>query len=203
MAKGRLAVVSRRTGRARVGGAARRPLVAVVVGAVALALLALAIVVLAPAGGGWWPRGSPGAAPAYPAAPEVTIATVGGGRFSLAEQRGTPVILFFMAGWCATCVPEARALARLHQEERDRGLQVLVVDVEASETEAELAGFQRLVPDAGYLWAIDRGYALTRAFGVRALDTTVIIDRQGRIAYRDEVPTTYAQLKQALAAVLP
>lgn len=137
-----------------------------------------------------------------PPAPDFSIATVGGGRFALAEQRGKPVALYFMAGWCVTCVPEAQALARLHREYRDRGLQVLLVDVEATETEADLARFQRWVGPAEYAWAIDRTGALVRAFQVRALDSTVLIDRDGRVAWSDGVPTPYETLKRELEKVL-
>jgi peroxiredoxin len=166
-----------------------------------VALLVAGLVLLTTVRAGGW--GGQSAPPAdRPAAPDFAIATVGGGRFALAEQRGKPVVVYFMAGWCTSCVPEAQALARLHREYRNRGLEVLVVDVEAGETEADLAGFQRWVGPAEYTWAIDRTGALVRAFQVRALDTTVVIDREGRVAYRDGVPTPDDLLKRVVAEVL-
>lgn len=132
-------------------------------------------------------------------APEFAVRTVDGRPFALADYRGRPVILFFMAAWCSPCLFEARALARLYQEYRDRGLEVLAVDVDPSETEADVKTFQaRGVPDAGYAWALDRGGLLVRAFKVRALDTTVIIGPDGRIVYRDELGTPYETLKEVV-----
>lgn len=132
-------------------------------------------------------------------APEFSVRTVDGGRFALADYRGRPVILFFMAAWCSPCIFEARALARLHQEYRDRGLEILAVDVDPSETEADVQAFKaRGVPEAAYAWALDQGGLLVRAFKVRALDTTVIIGPDGRIVYRDEVATPYETLKEVV-----
>lgn len=47
-------------------------------------------------------------------APDFTAPTLGGGEFTLSAHRGKPVVLFFMAYWCGTCVGEAQALAKLH-----------------------------------------------------------------------------------------
>jgi|DewCreStandDraft_5_1066085.scaffolds.fasta_scaffold00018_71 peroxiredoxin len=144
------------------------------------------------------------AAPAdeRPPAPDVSVVTLDGRRVSLAEWRGKPVVLYFMASWCASCVPEAQALAKVHQEYRAAGLEVLVLDVDPTMTEQDLTNFRRFVPGAAYHWALDRGQVVTQAFQVRSLDTTIIIDRQGRIAYRDSVPTPLQTLRQAVARVL-
>lgn len=93
-------------------------------------------------------------------------------------------------------------MARVHQEYRKRGLAVLAVDVESGDARTELARFQRLVPNGDYLWTIDTAGDAVRAFQVRALDTTVVIDSEGSVAYRDEVPTSYPTLKQVIEQVL-
>jgi peroxiredoxin len=132
-------------------------------------------------------------------APEFSVRTVDGRPFTLADYRGRPVILFFMAAWCSPCAYEARALARLYAEYGDRGLEVLAVDIDPSEGEADLKRFREwAVPQAGYRWALDPEGALVRAFKVRALDTTVVIDPEGRIVYRDEVSTPYGTLKEVV-----
>jgi peroxiredoxin len=136
-------------------------------------------------------------------APDFRVATLDGTSFALSAQRGKPVVLFFMAGWCISCVAEAQALAQLQQDYADRGLQVLAIDVDAGETAADLDRFRQLVPGAAYHWALDPGNRVTLAYGVRAMDTTVVIDGAGRIAYRDEAPSSYARLRQALERALP
>jgi peroxiredoxin len=143
---------------------------------------------------------------ARPPAPDFAVDTVDGGRFVLSEHRGRAVVVYFMAGWCLSCVPEARALARLYAEYRDRGLEVLAVDAQFDETPADLDRFRRLVgasPPPDYRWAIDRELKVVSALGVRSLDTTIVIDPEGRVAYRDEVPTPYEVLRRVVEGVLP
>lgn len=146
-------------------------------------------------------RGTAGGA----AAPDFSIKTADGGTFSLAAQRGHPVALYFMASWCSSCVPGAQSLARAYSEYRDRGLQVLAVDVDPADTLTDLARFRRLVPSGagdGFSWALDQEGLLLRLYNVRSLDTTVLIDRQGRLARRSEVPPPYGALKQWIEEVL-
>ncbi|GIW09027.1 MAG: hypothetical protein KatS3mg061_0084 [Dehalococcoidia bacterium] len=132
-------------------------------------------------------------------APDFQVTTLDGTTFRLAEQRGRPVILYFMAAWCATCIPEAQALARLHQQYADRGLQVLALDVDPTGGPADLARFRDSVPGAAhYLWAIDSSNRVTRAYGVTMLDTKILVDPNGNIAYVGTTPTSYGVLQRAL-----
>ncbi len=48
---------------------------------------------------------------------------------------------------------------------------------------------------------MDRDVGVARALGVQILDATVIIDRDGRIAYRDGVPTSYETLAAVIEAL--
>ena len=51
-------------------------------------------------------------------------------------------------------------------------------------------------------WTIDRGGEISRASGVNALETTVIIDREGETVYRDTTSTDYEALERELEEVL-
>jgi hypothetical protein len=51
-------------------------------------------------------------------------------------------------------------------------------------------------------WAIDRSGEISRASGANALETTVIVDREGETVYRDTTSTDYEALKRELAEVL-
>lgn len=156
--------------------------------------LLLALVILAVA----CQRSSP------PAAPDFTVPTLDGGTFTLSQalRQGRPVVLFFMAYWCGTCLPEARALARLHQELGDR-VAILALDVDPTSTPEALAAFREAAGNPDYLWGFDRDNQVVLAYRVTRLDTTVIIGPDGRVAYRDEVPTSYETLAAQIARVLP
>ena len=122
--------------------------------------------------------------------------------FDLAAHRGNIVVLFFMAAWCPTCVPEAEALARLYDNYAADGVSVLVLDVDQRETEEHLSRFRERAGNGRHLWAMDTGHAVARPYQVRALDTTIVIDRDRRIAYKDNTPTRYETLTAVTEALL-
>ncbi len=51
-------------------------------------------------------------------------------------------------------------------------------------------------------WAVDQTGEIARALGVNALETTVIVDREGEIVYQDTTSTDYETLKRELEEVL-
>lgn len=68
--------------------------------------------------------------------------------------------------------------------------------------EAPLALWKRFWRSVGgnddVVFAEDPGRQAVRAFGVRALGTKIILDRQGQVAYRDAGPTPYETLQAAV-----
>lgn len=116
-------------------------------------------------------------AKAGPPAPDFTVPTLDGGSFTLSEHRGKPIILFAMAYWCGTCVPEARALGRIRQEYGDR-VTIVALDVDPSSTPDLLRRFRQFAGNPGYIWAFDKNGRVTQAYRIRSLDTTIIIDAE-------------------------
>ncbi|MEE9202099.1 MAG: TlpA disulfide reductase family protein [Dehalococcoidia bacterium] len=146
--------------------------------------------------------GGPAPESSGPLAPDFTVQTMDGSSFTLSQHRGKVVILFAMAAWCPTCVPETQALAHIYQEYRDRGVEVLILDVWPGETERQLLRFKSSAQGGDHFWAMDTESRWALAYEIRTLDTTVIVDRQGRIAYRDGSPTPYQRLKEEIERLL-
>ena len=130
-------------------------------------------------------------------APDFTVPTLDGGTFTLADQRGKPTVIYFMAYWCGTCIPEAQALARL-QDENGGKLSIVVIDVDPSSSPDALTNFKQAANNGDYSWAFDEGQQVTNAYQVQALDTTFVLDAEGHVIYRDAYPTTYSILRDAL-----
>jgi peroxiredoxin len=146
---------------------------------------------------------SRGAAPSdLASAPAFSVRVFDGGTITLADVRDRPTVLFFMAYWCGTCIPEAQALGRLHREFASQGLRIIAVDIDPTSSREALAGFREAAGSPGYMFAFDDGGKTTRAYGIATLDATVIIDRDGRIAYRDAFVTDYLTLRDAIARVI-
>lgn len=137
------------------------------------------------------------------AAPDFTVRTMNGGGFALAEHTGEPTLILFMASWCVSCIFEAQNLGEVYSRYRDRGLNVIALDVQDGDTDVEVQAFREAAGNPDYVWAFDDEYRVTEAYNVRTLDTTVLIDQEGRIVYYDQRPTPLEPLLQAVMAVLP
>lgn len=131
------------------------------------------------------------------AAPDFSVPTLDGGTFSLAEQRGKPAVVFIMAYWCPTCVPEARALKQIHEEYGDK-VSILALDVDPSSSPEQLQGFVEWAGNPGYTFGFDKDNTVVQKYKIRSLDETFIIDAEGSIVYHDSYPTSYDTLKAQL-----
>jgi peroxiredoxin len=132
-------------------------------------------------------------------APDFTLATLAGTTFHLASQQGHVVVLYFMATGCAGCEPGSSALAQALQSAKIRGAQALAIDLNTGDQPADLQAFVQSIgipASAPVQWGIDTTGAIARAYNVQALETTVVIDRHGQIAYRSDGAVPPEQLAQ-------
>ncbi|HEX5348202.1 MAG TPA: TlpA disulfide reductase family protein [Pseudonocardiaceae bacterium] len=76
-------------------------------------------------------HGDTAAVAAAPMAPDYSARRLGAAEtMSLQDLRGKPVLLNSWATWCAECRTELPAIQRLAETYRDRGLQVIGVNVD-------------------------------------------------------------------------
>ena len=147
-----------------------------------LAIGGLALAVVVAVGGVAWftllqpAEGAPTIARPGAAAPAISLPVVGGGTSNLAAERGKVVLVNFWATWCEPCKSEMPALQQLAEELRER--QFILYSVNLQEDAAQVEAFQH---DYGLnLYAVlDQDGDVTRAYGVRALPSTFLIDQQG------------------------
>ena len=112
-------------------------------------------------------------------APDVAVTTRGGAKLRLAELRGRPVLLNLWATWCVPCVAEMPALEALAAERTGTPLAIMAVSVDRR-GEGAVAPFlvqHKLEKLPVYL---DPKSDVAHAFGIDAIPTTILIDRQGR-----------------------
>lgn len=128
-------------------------------------------------------------------APAFSAPTVSGDGF--ASSSGKPTLLYFMAGWCGTCVPEAKALGAVAPAVTGQA-DLVAVDVDPSDSWSSLRRFVSAVGAPDYVFAKDDG-TIGRAFAVNSLDVTIGIDASGRIAYRHLGGLDEAGVRAALA----
>lgn len=111
-------------------------------------------------------------------APQIELPVVGGGTSNLMAERGKVVLVNFWATWCEPCKSEMPGLQQLADELKDQPFRLYSVDLQ--EDAADIQSFER---DNGLrLYAVmDLEGDATRAYGVRALPATFLIDQRGML----------------------
>lgn len=117
-------------------------------------------------------------------AADFSLVSLDGKTVSLSDYRGRVVLLDFWASWCAPCTKTLPSLHELHERLADRGVDLLVVSLDASEKISreylEESGF----PTDNVLWgSLDEARAVKRLYGVIGIPRTFLIDREGFIRF--------------------
>jgi thiol-disulfide isomerase/thioredoxin len=118
-------------------------------------------------------------------APEVVGETLDGETFRLSDYAGEVVVMNVWASWCAPCRAEAPELAALATEFEGAGVQFVGLDTRDSDVPARAFVERFGIP---YPNVIDRDGRLQLLFGdtlpPQAIPSTIVIDREGRVAGR-------------------
>lgn len=129
-------------------------------------------------------------------APDFTLETMEGNTFTLSDQRGKVVVLNFWATWCGPCRKEIPDFIELHKEMKSEG--VIFAGISLDEE-----GWEKVRPYANdmeinYPIMVDDGN-VSRQYGpIRAIPTTLIINKKGQVEYVAPGMLTKEKLKPIL-----
>lgn len=138
-------------------------------------------------------------APAFAAAPELTLTDLSGVALHTASYKGKVVLINFWAAWCTPCAEEVPQFIALQSKYQNQGLQVIGFSVEDDAT--ELRNFYRKY-QMNYP-VIPSDLKIADAFGgVLGLPTTFVIGRDNRIHGKHNGATNFAALEQEVVALL-
>ena len=135
-------------------------------------------------------------------APEVSGETLDGDTMSLSDYAGKIVVLNVWGSWCAPCRAEAPALQEVYKTNKSKGVQFIGINtrdqVAAAQAFEETFGvtYPSFDDQAGQLQLLFR-----ETLPAEAIPSTVIVDREGKVAARVVGPTTYSQLSDLIDQV--
>ncbi len=112
-------------------------------------------------------------------AEDFTVPTPEAGSFRLGEHRGKVILVNFWATWCPPCLEEMPALDRLYRRHKDAGFVMVAVSLDVNTR--KVAPF---VSGRHFAFAVglDPKSKVAELYGVRALPSTFIIDRDGNLS---------------------
>lgn len=132
--------------------------------------------------------------------PKFSLPKVDGSQFSSDQLRGKPAIVNFFASWCPSCWAEMPMLEVVYRQYRAKGLMVVGIGV--------------LEDARSTFWMVNRlgvsfpvtydatGEVVTGVLKLRAMPTTLFVDRHGNIVVRWEGVLDKARFQRYLTSIL-
>ncbi|AOH48427.1 MAG: TlpA family protein disulfide reductase [Centipeda sp. (in: firmicutes)] len=128
------------------------------------------------------------------AAPTFKLKDLAGADVAV-EAKGKPYIINFWATWCPPCQAEIPDLAAFHAAHKD------TVDFYAVNLQEDAQPVQKFMAERKVELPVvlDTQGAAANLYGVRAIPTTVVVDRDGKIAYRKTGGVTKEELEDVIS----
>ncbi|MFJ4471918.1 TlpA family protein disulfide reductase [Streptomyces sp. NPDC089424] len=139
------------------------------------------------------------------AAPDLSGKTIDGGQLDVADYKGKVVVLNVWGSWCAPCRAEAKNLEAVYQDTKDQGVQFVGINTRDTSTGPALAfekefgvTYPSLYDPTGRLMLrFEKG-----TLNPQAIPSTLVIDRDGKVAARTLQPLSEEKVREMLDPVL-
>ena len=117
-------------------------------------------------------------------APDFTFTTVDNKTISLSSLRGSPVIMSFVL--TVGCVPCKAEALNIRAAQKEVNLKVIQIGISPYESEDDLRDFRKNFGSSDWIIGLDKDQKITDLYKVRTVDTTILINAEGKIIYRDD-----------------
>ena len=114
--------------------------------------------------------------------PPIKVIRDDGKVVSLDSFKGKVVLINFWATWCPPCVGEMPDINRLYQKFHKKGLEVVAIANPRDSVERIKAFFK--MRGIQFHYYVDQDFSAARAFFVRAIPTTYIVNKKGIVVQR-------------------
>jgi cytochrome c biogenesis protein CcmG/thiol:disulfide interchange protein DsbE len=119
-------------------------------------------------------------------APQLVLETIDGSTFSLEKARAEgPVVLDFWATWCKPCIKGLPKLQEIAQAYKEKGVQVLTVNVDGPRNRPKVRPFMRR-HNIELPVLLDQTNEVLSLFHLAGVPATLIIAADGTVFYKHQ-----------------
>jgi len=108
----------------------------------------------------------------------INLKDMNGRNVSLSDFKGKIVFLNFWTTWCPTCRIEMPSMEKLHQKFKNKDFALVTINLQ--ESASQVKGFFKEFK-LSFTALLDTTGEVGASFGIRAIPTTYILDKTGRI----------------------
>ncbi|MEV6171302.1 TlpA disulfide reductase family protein [Streptomyces sp. NPDC051954] len=139
------------------------------------------------------------------AAPDLSGGTIDGKQLDVASYQGKVVVLNVWGSWCAPCRAEAPGFETVYKDLKGQGVQFVGINTRDTSTKNALA-FEKQYgvtypslydPTGKLMLRFEKG-----TLNPQAIPSTLVIDRDGKVAARSLAALSEDKLRKMLAPVL-
>lgn len=134
-------------------------------------------------------------------APLFNIKDINGKNIDLAKLRGKFVLIDFWGSWCNPCIALIPKIKKIHEENPD----LIVISIAHDQEDNTLPETRKIIAEKGMDWIniyqCDREMtkpSIATMYNIYAFPTTILIDPQGKIIYRDIGNNKYNELNTVI-----
>ncbi|MEH7333792.1 thiol-disulfide oxidoreductase ResA [Neobacillus drentensis] len=133
-------------------------------------------------------------------APDFVLTDMQGNKHRLSDYRGQGVFLNFWGTWCPPCKKEMPYINNQYQQYKDKGVQVLSVDIQESELAVnQFAEHYKL----DFPIMIDTDKEVMTAYGIDPLPATFLIDKNGKVIKYNTGEMSEATVRDFMEKIKP
>ncbi len=120
-------------------------------------------------------------------APDFEITSINGEHFKLSDFKGKQsVYVVYWNTWCYYCMKKVSKLKAIEKNFSDK-IKIIAINTSRDDSIQESLAFQKRF-DINYFLAFDDNEIITDLYNVHGVPTEFIIDINGVIQHRDDVP---------------
>ncbi|MCM3114676.1 thiol-disulfide oxidoreductase ResA [Neobacillus sp. MER 74] len=133
-------------------------------------------------------------------APDFALVDMQGKKHQLSDYRGQGVFLNFWGTWCPPCKKEMPYINNQYHQYKDKGVQVLTVDIQESELAVNQFA-ERLKLDFPIM--IDTDKEVMNTYGIDPLPATFLIDKNGKVVNYYTGELTEEKVREFMEKIKP